>query len=98
MNTDEHLYMILYDVRHPKRWRRLYKLMQGQGEWVQLSVFQCLISPMRKAQLLGRIEEVIDQLEDHVLLMDLGPASRERPSVLSLGKPFQAVKRQVTII
>lgn len=98
MNREEHLYMVVYDVRHPKRWRQLYKLMQGYGEWVQLSVFQCLLSPMRKVQLLGRIEETIDSLEDHVILMDLGPASRERPSVLSLGKPFSAVKRQVTIV
>lgn len=98
MRNEEHLYMIVYDVRHPKRWRQLYKLMQGYGEWVQLSVFQCLLSPMRKAQLQGRIEEVIDTLEDHVMLMDLGPASREKPSVLSLGKPFEAVKRQVTIV
>jgi CRISPR-associated protein Cas2 len=98
MNREEHLYMIVYDVRHPKRWRQLYKLMQGYGEWVQLSVFQCLLSPMRKAQLLGRIEEAIDLLEDHVVLMDLGPATKEKPSVLSLGKPFKAVKREVMIL
>lgn len=98
MNRDEHLFMIVYDVRHPKRWRQLYKLMQGYGEWVQLSVFQCLLSPMRRAQLLGRIEEVIDMCEDHVILMDLGPSPRERPNVLSLGKPFSAVKRGVTIV
>jgi len=98
MNREEHLYMIVYDVRHPKRWRQLYKVMQGYGEWVQLSVFQCLLSPMRKAQLLGRIEEAIDLMEDHVMLMDLGPAAKEKPSVLSLGKPFKAVKREVTIL
>lgn len=98
MKQAEHLYVIVYDVRHPKRWRQLYKLMQGHGEWVQLSVFQCLLDPMRKAQLLGRIEEVIDLLEDHVILMDLGPASRERPNVVSLGKPFNAVKREVVIV
>lgn len=97
MNREEHLFMIVYDVRHPKRWRQLYKLMQGHGEWVQLSVFQCLLNPMRKAQLLGRIEEVIDLLEDHVILIDLGPATRERPNVVSLGKPFSAVKREVLI-
>jgi len=98
MKQEERLYMVVYDVRHPRRWRQLYKLMQGYGEWVQLSVFQCLLSPMRKVQLLGRIEDVIDNLEDHVMLMDLGPASRERPPVLSLGKPFSAVQRGVTII
>ena len=98
MNHDERLYMIVYDVRHPKRWRKLYKLMQAYGDWVQLSVFQCLLSPMRRAQLLGRIEEVIDGLEDHVLLMDLGPASKERPGVISLGKSFDPAKREVRII
>jgi CRISPR-associated protein Cas2 len=98
MNREEHLFMVVYDVRNPKRWRRLYKLMQGYGEWVQLSVFQCLLSPLRRAQLLTQLEELIDALEDHVLLLDLGPANRERPHVTSLGRPFNAVQRRVTIV
>lgn len=90
--------MVVYDVRHPARWRRLFKIMNGYGDWVQLSVFQCLLTPLRKVQLIGRIEEVIDLLEDHVILMDLGPSDKDKPTVLSLGRPFNAAQRQVTIV
>lgn len=41
---DEHLYIVTYDIRDPKRWRRVFKIMNGYGEWVQLSVFQCRMS------------------------------------------------------
>jgi len=36
----ERLYLVCYDIRDDKRWRRLYKAMKGYGEWLQLSVFQ----------------------------------------------------------
>jgi len=46
---DEHLYIVTYDIRDPKRWRRIFKIMNGYGEWVQLSVFQCRMSRRRHA-------------------------------------------------
>ena len=41
---DEHLYIVAYDIADPKRWRRVFRLMEGFGEWLQLSVFQCRLS------------------------------------------------------
>jgi len=43
----EHLYVISYDISEPKRWRRVFKIMKGYGEWLQLSVFQCRLNKMR---------------------------------------------------
>ena len=45
----EHLYIVVYDIGDPKRWRRVFKLMRCYGEWVQLSVFQCRMSRRRHA-------------------------------------------------
>ena len=39
--ADEHLYIVTYDIADAKRWRAVFKLMHGYGEWLQLSVFQC---------------------------------------------------------
>ena len=47
----EHLYIISYDISQPKRWRRVFKIMKGYGEWLQLSVFQCRLSKTRVLQL-----------------------------------------------
>ena len=47
---DERLTMVTYDIADQKRWRFVFKVMKGYGEWVQLSVFQCRLSPKRRAE------------------------------------------------
>lgn len=95
---DEHLYIVCYDIADQKRWRRLFKLMKGYGEWVQLSVFQCRLSQRRRAELQALVDGIIHHAADHVIFMDLGPADRVVPRVVSLGKDFQAVERQPIIV
>lgn len=94
----ENLYVISYDIADPKRWRRIFKLMHGYGEWLQLSVFQCRLSPRRHAELLSLLDGIIKAGEDHILMLDLGPADAVKPKVTSLGKRFEAVKREPIIV
>ena len=47
--------------------------MNGYGEWVQLSVFQCRLSRRRRVELKLALGEIIDHAEDHVVILDLGP-------------------------
>lgn len=94
----EHLYVISYDISEPKRWRRVFKIMKGYGEWLQLSVFQCRLGKMRMLQLEADLQEVMNQHEDHVLILDLGPAENVTPRVRSLGKVFKAVEREAIIV
>lgn len=94
----EHLYIVSYDIADPKRWRRLFRLMHGYGEWLQLSVFQCRLSARRRAELQAMIDNIIHHRDDHVLMMDLGPADRVVPRVVSLGKDFQPVTREPVVI
>lgn len=95
---DEHLFVITYDIADSKRWRSVFKLMQGYGEWLQLSVFQCRLSRRRHAELTATLHELIKDDEDHVLLLDLGPADQVTPRVVSLGKNFQPVEREPVIV
>ena len=94
----EHLYIVVYDIADPKRWRRVFKLMQGYGEWVQLSVFQCRLSRRRHAGLVARLDALIDHGEDHVVLVDVGVAEGIEPRIVSLGKGFQALRREPVIV
>lgn len=94
----EHLYIVVYDICDPKRWRRVFRLMNGYGEWVQLSVFQCRLSRRRHAELVARIDDLIDHDADHVVLVDVGVADGIDPRVVSLGKTFQAVRREPVIV
>jgi len=83
---DQRLYIVTYDISDPKRWRRIFKLMNGYGEWLQLSVFQCRLSRKQQAELISLIDGIIHHKEDHVMLLDLGHADHVQPRVTSLGK------------
>jgi CRISPR-associated protein Cas2 len=95
---EERLYIVTYDISDPRRWRRVFRLMQGYGRWLQLSVFQCRLSARRRAELARRLDAAIHAREDHVLIMDLGPADKVDPRVESLGKSFEAVTRRAVVI
>ncbi len=95
---DERLYVVTYDIRDAKRWRRVYRLLQGYGSWLQLSVFQCRLSRRRLVELRAALDERIHHGEDHVLILDLGPAERVELRVDSLGRSFEPVRREPLII
>jgi CRISPR-associated protein Cas2 len=88
---DENLYIVTYDIASPRRWRRVFRIMEGYGEWVQLSVFQCRLTRRRQIELKQALDEVINHAEDHVIIIDVGPAAVNRPRIESLGKPFSMV-------
>lgn len=95
---DEHLYIITYDIADQKRWRSIFKLLHGYGEWLQLSVFQCRLSRLRHAELVATLDELIHHKEDHVILVDLGLADSVKPKVVSLGKEFQPVEKEPIVV
>lgn len=96
--VEEHLYIVTYDIADDRRWRRVFKLMHGYGRWLQLSVFQCRLSARRRAEMALRLDRAIHAREDHVLILDLGPADAVDLRVESLGKTFQSVKRAAVVI
>lgn len=97
--ADENLYIVTYDIADERRWRAVFKLMHGYGEWLQLSVFQCRLTRARHVELTGRLDSTIAHAEDHVLIVDLGAAEQVRPRVQSLGKrAFAAVERTPLIV
>ena len=99
MATDERMFFVIYDIADQKRWRRVYKKMQGYGEWVQLSVFQCRLSKTRQATLVSELSEIIHDDEDHVILVDVGLANKVEPKVVSIGKrAYEPVEREAVIV
>ena len=95
---DERLYIVAYDIGDQKRWRAVFNLMHGHGEWLQLSVFQCRLSRRRHAELVATLDQIIHHEEDHILLLDLGPADGVVPRVVSLGKNFHPIQREPIIV
>lgn len=98
MIKEERLYLVAYDIRDERRWRRIFKLMNGYGEWVQLSVFQCRLSRQRHAEMIALLDGIILQGVDHLITIDVGPADAIHPRVTSLGKTFEPVVREPVIV
>ena len=95
---DENLYIVAYDIAAPQRWRKVFRIMQGYGEWVQLSVFQCRLTRMRQIELKQALGEVINHAADHVIIIDVGPAAANRLRIESLGKAFSVIDRAPVIV
>lgn len=96
--ADERLFIVTYDIADQKRWRRVFKVMHGYGEWIQLSVFQCRLSQRRRTELETRLRELVKNGEDHVLLINVGPADKIELAMESIGKTFSKIERRATVI
>ncbi len=96
--SDANIYLVTYDVRDERRLRQVFRILRGYGEWVQYSVFQCRLSRRRRADLIALVDDVIHHSEDHVLLVDLGPAASVAPRITSLGRSFVAIEHEPVIV
>ena len=76
----------------------MFKTLNGFGEWLQLSVFQCRLTRRRYAELETQLRSIVKAGEDHVLLIDVGPADRIAFVVRSIGKTFAGVERRAVVI
>lgn len=95
---NEHLYIVTYDIADPKRWRRVFRLMEGFGEWLQLSVFHCRLTAQRHAELIALLDGIIHHDHDHVILVDIGIADQLAPRIVSLGKAYELLERAPIIV
>lgn len=92
------MYIVAYDISDRRRWRRVFKAMKGFGSWLQLSVFQCRLSKRRYAEMETRLRQLVKAGEDHVLVIDVGPAGRTDVAVMSIGKTFSPIERQAIVV
>ena len=96
---EEHLYIITYDISDHKRWRKVFNIMHGYGDWLQLSVFQCRLSRKKHAELVMYLDNMIHHNDDHVLIMDMGSVDKVLPKVVSLGnRAFSSLERAPKIL
>jgi len=98
MRGGDHRWIVTYDVGDQKRWRRVFRVMKGRGEWLQLSVFQCRLSRRGMVELRAALAEIVNSNQDHVLFLDLGPADEVKPRVSTLGRSFEAVERRTIVV
>lgn len=65
-------YLVCYDIRDPKRWRKIFKIMKGHGEHWQLSVFFCVLKAIDRVRMQTQLEEAMNLKADQLMIIDLG--------------------------
>ena len=65
--------LVTYDIAvttdgGAKRLRKMAQVCEKYGQRIQLSVFECRLSPTRLARLLGELQDVIDPRSDSVVV------------------------------
>ena len=89
-------HVVTYDIRHPKRLRRVAKACEDFGCRWQLSVFLCRISATDLVRLKARLEDIIEPKEDQVLFIRLCSACAV--DIEALGVPTPAHDAQDVVI
>lgn len=77
MAESKNYYMVCYDIRDPKRWRKAFKLLKGYGESLQLSIFRCRLSQRDREKLRWELEQILTS-EDSLLIAGLCDRCVER--------------------
>jgi len=57
-------YLVSYDIRDSKRWRRAYQQLQGRGERIHYSLFRCRLDRTELERLRWELEAVLGQQDD----------------------------------
>lgn len=70
MAESKNYYLICYDIRDPKRWRKAHKLLKGYGTTLQYSIFRCRLTQRDREELRWKLKQVLAE-EDSLLIVGL---------------------------
>lgn len=85
-------YLVCYDIRNPKRLRRVHKILKGYGEAWQFSVFFCVLKDIDRVRLQSDLEEQMNLKEDQTMILELGrneEEARKAATVIGQSLPDQ---------
>lgn len=92
-------YLVCYDICHPKRLRRIFRIMKGYGEPWQFSIFFCVLKEIDRVRLQSDIEKEINSKEDQVMIIDMGTNEDvARKATTVLGKPLDMQDKRIVVI
>lgn len=60
-------HLVCYDIRDPKRWRLVFKLLKGYGTSLQYSIFKCHLNQRQLERMRWELEKVLGA-EDSLMI------------------------------
>ncbi len=76
MSQGRKRYLIAYDIRDPKRLRKVHKTLIGYGWSMQYSVFICDLDTIELISVKTDLGDIIHHAEDSVAMIDIGDPNR----------------------
>lgn len=77
MAQDKNWFLISYDIRDPKRWRKTFKKLKGLGDHLQYSVFRVRMNKMQIEKLRWELAKILAD-EDDLLIIRLCSSCAQR--------------------
>jgi CRISPR-associated protein Cas2 len=90
-------YIVSYDISDQARWRKVWRVLRGYGDAIQLSVFRCDLDERERIELTEALTRAIHARDDQVLFVDLGPAQTGGERIRSLGRAYEETA-QIAIV
>lgn len=73
----KHWYIFAYDIMDPKRWRKIYKKLNGYGYSLQYSIFRCRLTVRDMEKMRWELESILTS-EDRLLIIPLCDGCEKR--------------------
>ncbi|MBF0502361.1 MAG: CRISPR-associated endonuclease Cas2 [Candidatus Riflebacteria bacterium] len=70
MGAEKQWHLVCYDVRDPKRWRKVFKKLKGRGEHLQYSIFRVNLSVIQLEALRFELQKIL-AVEDDLMIIRL---------------------------
>lgn len=78
-------YIVTYDIPCDKRRKKVADLLEGYGQRVQLSVFECVLTPKQYEELQHRLRKRVKLAEDSVRFYPLSRHTLAQVEVWGVG-------------
>jgi CRISPR-associated protein Cas2 len=95
--SEKRWHLISYDIREPKRWRKVYERIKGNAERVQYSVFRMYCTGTDLERLRFDLAKLMTN-EDDLLIIHLCPGCARRVVDTAAAASWDEERKRVEIL
>ena len=78
--------VVAYDISNDKRRNKIAKCLQGYGERVNFSVFECMLKQRRFIRMKNDLKELVKHKEDNIRIYLLCKDCIKKAEIIGYGK------------
>ncbi|MEC4814033.1 MAG: CRISPR-associated endonuclease Cas2 [Scytonema sp. PMC 1069.18] len=91
------LYLVTYDIPCDKRRKKVSDLLEGYGQRVQYSVFECKLTSAQYKELCQRLKKKVKLSEDSVRFYPLSQHTLDQVQAWGVGPPVTEAPGSIVI-